>query len=63
MKGKEKRRSEEILKNWRDWEKCYHISKTRLERKILSLLKKSEKNTVEALHLIPKEELKENISY
>jgi tRNA pseudouridine13 synthase len=56
MKGEEKRRREEIFKNWKNWEKCLEIAERNLEKKIFKILR-DEENPAKALHLIPKEEV------
>lgn len=56
MKGKEKKRREEIFKNWKNWDKCFELAETRLEKRIFKILKE-EGDPVKALHLIPEEEI------
>ncbi len=56
MKGEEKRRREEIFKNWKDWDKCLELAEGDLEKKIFKILRE-ENNPAKALHLIPKEEI------
>lgn len=56
MKGDEKRRKKEMFKNWRDWNKCFEIAETKIEKKIFKILIE-ENDFVKALHLIPKEEV------
>lgn len=55
MKGEEKRKREEIFKNWKDWDKCSELAEAGLEKQIFKILGE-EKDPLKALHLIPKEE-------
>lgn len=56
MKGKGKKRREEIFKNWKNWDKCFELAETRLEKRIFKILKE-EGDPVKALHLIPEEKI------
>ncbi len=57
MKANERRRKEELFRNWKNWEKCLEIAETKLEKKIFNLLKEGKKNLLKALHMIPREEV------
>ena len=54
---RERERKNALFQNWKDWPSCLGMAEDRLEKKIFRYLVEHPKNSVEALHFIPQEEI------
>lgn len=61
-KGEEKIRKRFFFEHWRDWERCLEKAKTNFERKVFAMLSREKDSFLQALSLIPEDELSMFIS-